>query len=103
MTMNRSITDIADDARKLANELYDNDSFACANDNHCLKSEDSRPLTKEEKAQGLVRRPFCAYDAERLCLGCRAYFYAEMAAQTTERARALAIMLAADKRLAVAE
>ena len=82
-------TSLKDAARQLANELFSTESVPCSEMGHgkpsCLTVEEDRPLTRAEKLQGWTRRPFSAYDPDRLCGGCRSYWYAEMAAQTLER------------------
>ena len=86
-------------ARKLASMLSDRDACElaqCSRQEHrqaageeagesCLGAEDSRPLTRREKASGWVRRPFYAFDADGMCPGCAAYWHAERAAQILEQ------------------
>lgn len=79
-------------ARILANALF---NMPCAHQGgnpkreRCMTLEEFRPLTRKERADGWDRRPFSAYDPERMCGECRAYWHAEMAAQTLDRMAAL--------------
>lgn len=41
----------------------------------CLHAEALRPLTRQEKAKNWQCRPFYAYNPQRLCLACRAYWH----------------------------
>ena len=70
----------------MSNKLFSNNLLTCARQadlekESCLQQEERRPLTKEEKSHGWERRPFFAYDSERMCAACAAYYHAERAAQ----------------------
>ncbi len=56
---------------------------------HCLTREAKRDLTRAELSRGWARRPYDAYDTDRLCLACRALWYAQMASQSVDRYRTL--------------
>lgn len=80
------LQELSELARKLANELFNTDEAPCCRltskePQSCLALEDIRPLTRQEKAQGWVRRPFWAYNPQKLCMGCQAYWHTERAAQ----------------------
>lgn len=64
----------------------------CHRDVSCLRTEDERPLNYKERAMGWARRPFNAYDTDRLCLSCRAYWHLSMAVQDLQRLLALVQM-----------
>lgn len=51
----------------------------------CIHREEERAPTKAEAREGMVRRPFYAYDPDRLCLSCRAYWRVSLAAQDLRR------------------
>lgn len=72
-------------ARKLANDLFVGDP-PCQEQKHdspsCIRREGDRK-------DGQSIRSFSDYDPTRMCLACRAYWYAEMAAQSLERLDAL--------------
>lgn len=92
--MTKPLKELADTARTLANDLFhaeaDSDDLVCSwqkadgNAPSCMTREERRELTKKEKADGWAR-PFYAYDPERMCAACQAYWYAELAAQTLHR------------------
>jgi hypothetical protein len=92
----RNLETLAKDARALANDLFRQlgeeailDCRTPAGTATCLQREEARPLTREEKRLGWARRPFSAYQPERLCGGCAAYWFAEMAAQQLHRLHCL--------------
>jgi hypothetical protein len=75
-------------ARDLANELFGTDGMECrrvGNGPTCIMLEDKRSLTKHERSLGWARRPFSAYDPDRMCCSCVAYWHAELAAQELHR------------------
>lgn len=76
-----TLEELANQARELANALFSDKATACRQKTKCLQAEQARPLTREEKREGLERRTFDYYDHNRLCGGCRAYWFQEMAAQ----------------------
>ena len=85
-------------ARDLASALYSNDGeLGCSQPTPCLITEVERPLTPAEKTEGFVRRPFYAYDTSRLCASCRAYWFAEMAAQQLHEMRGWQIRAEAEE------
>lgn len=51
----------------------------------CIHREGERKPTREEEREGMVSRPFHAYDPDRLCLSCRAYWRVSLAAQDLRR------------------
>lgn len=64
-------------ARALADALLK--APPCTNRNGgetCISRERRRPLTQIERRRGWAARPFYAYDQERLCVSCNAYFHA---------------------------
>jgi hypothetical protein len=82
----KTLEELSQIARELSGELFHTEETPCSGGNGgCLRVEEARPLTRAEKQAGLARRPFDAYDHSRLCAGCRAYWFAEMAAQTLHR------------------
>lgn len=94
--MSLELESAASTARQLANELFSQEVAVCVNqqkdgDLSCIQQEGRRALTRPEKARGWARRPFPYYDADRLCRSCRAYFYAELAAQTVHEMMCCAI------------
>ncbi len=85
-----TLQELSDTARKLANDLFntvDTPAATCSQPELCLTKEEERPLTRAEKTQGWHRRPFSAYNPDNFCAGCRAYWFAEMAAQTLHEMR----------------
>ncbi len=56
---------------------------------HCLTRESRRELTRAEVSRGWSRRPYDAYDSDKLCLSCRSLWYAQMARQSIDRYRTL--------------
>lgn len=71
-------------ARALAQDLFDgpcNDVRGSNPSPPCMSREEAR----EPFPTHHTRRGFDVFDAQNLCLSCRAYWYAEMAAQTLER------------------
>lgn len=77
----KQIEEILKTSETVGNALLDESAFPCSNvvDNlACAAREDSRPLTRAEKAKGWAARPFAAYDPERMCNSCRAYWFASM-------------------------
>lgn len=57
------------------NLLHDWMGDGCDRTVKCLQGEAERPLTRAELEKGWVARPFFAYDPDRMCCGCRAYFF----------------------------
>jgi hypothetical protein len=51
----------------------------------CIKCEGERKPTRAEERDGMVSRPYYAYDPDRLCLSCRAYWRVSLAAQDLRR------------------
>ncbi len=50
------------------------DPAPCRDKNQsCVKKESERPLTRAEKKEGWVRRPFHGYEPHRMCNACAAY------------------------------
>jgi hypothetical protein len=45
----------------------------------CIREEEGRPLRRSETDKGWVRRPYSAYDPERMCHECAACWHANMA------------------------
>lgn len=78
---------LSTESRKIASALFSSDETRCSQKMLCMEREESRPLTKAEKMQGWTRRPFGAYNADFMCAGCRAYWFAEMAAQQLHEMR----------------
>ena len=76
-----SLETIRNKARELANAIFASPDLVCTQDNHCIHKEEERPLTKKEVDLGWTRRPFWAYDPDRMCSACRCYFLQERAAQ----------------------
>lgn len=78
-----SLSEFAATARGLASGLFRADDARCygPTESSCIEEEGSRPLTKAEVNRGWCRRPFWAYDVDRMCNSCLAYFHAERAAQ----------------------
>jgi hypothetical protein len=70
-------------ARELVSAAnHNNGDLACVQQgigDACTMQEEERPLTRAEKAKGWARRPFYAYDHDRMCSACRAYWYLSMA------------------------
>lgn len=93
-------------ARQLANELFRNETIPCSSFDACGKSclmiEEERPLTSQERAKGWARRPFYAYDDNKLCNGCCSYWHAERAAQVLHEMNCHRVREAAQQRLAAA-
>lgn len=81
---------LASRARQLANDLFGGpDSPACKEKPQtCLQRERARKVPCDHR-EGTVVRGFDAYDPDKLCLSCRAYWFAERAAQSLEREIAL--------------
>ncbi len=77
------------DARTLASVLFKGPCSDVVNDKRCFDREEHRPLTRAEKDKGWARRPFSAYDPDKMCRGCAAYFHAECAALRLDEACAL--------------
>ena len=91
-----TVAQMAATARQLATDLFTSqaDIMICSWQKHgqgglttaahgqsCLQREEDRPLTRTEKEQGWMRRPFYAYHEANLCNSCRVYWMAELAAQ----------------------
>jgi hypothetical protein len=107
--MATSLNELANVGRELANALFTNDEegLACVNQRtvagvrapgqSCLQRAEERKLTREEKSMGWTRRPFNAYDPRLMCSSCRAYWFAEMAAQELHMIRCLEAKLACRK------
>lgn len=77
--------------RFVASELFGSATLTCMRvnaeeDGSCIRAEAERPLTPAEKREGWVGRPFWAYDPDKLCTACRAYWHAELAAQALHEA-----------------
>ena len=90
---------LADRARSLSNDLFGSD-VPCTNikdERSCIMQEEDRPLTREEKRHDWTRRPFWAYDTDKMCRGCRIYFFAERAAQELHEAACWAVRIEADE------
>lgn len=87
------LDDLVAVAQKLASDLYSNDLLPCIGlgeeDGSCLQKEEARSLTRKEVANGWARRPFWAYDQERLCPNCLAYWHADLCAQELHRRRCM--------------
>lgn len=95
-TAKRNLEQMAKDARELANELFSTEEARCVEQKtsadqsfvSCIQKENDRKLTGTEiEENGWARRPFYAYDPERMCSGCRAFYYTELAAQELHRMR----------------
>jgi hypothetical protein len=89
-----SEANLSERARELANELFkvaEGGPYECCQPpgTSCLMKEEERPLTRQEKYNGWARRPFWAYDTQKLCNACRAYWCVEMAAQDLHRLECL--------------
>lgn len=81
-------------ARALLNKLFDAKVLPCSSAKSpdfttCLVAENHRPLTPTEKGHGRVARHFDRYDPDRMCLGCRAYWYAALSRDSLARLLAL--------------
>lgn len=76
-----TLHEMSDKATELANALFRSEEAACSQPQSCIEAEGGRPLTPAERRDGWTRRPFWAYQPERMCGGCRAYFHAQRAAQ----------------------
>ena len=80
---------LCDKTQELAGIALNQDGVEClamtAGNMSCVHTEGERRLTATEKRLGWARRPFYAYDTERLCAGCRAYWQLSMAAQELHR------------------
>jgi len=63
----------------------------------CMCAEDDRELTAAEKRKGWSQRPFFAYDPDRMCPTCAAYWHAAMAGLALDRAVRLEAMENAEK------
>lgn len=96
MSDTASLEALAASARALANRLFSGRP-ECSNRESCLRAEEVRPLTAQERGWGWARRPFSAYDPARLCRGCAAYWHAEMAAQLLHEAHCWAIRIGAEE------
>ena len=91
---------LATTARQLANDLFGNDQAECsqpADKPSCIQLEEDRPLTREERAKGWERRPFCGYDHRRMCNACAVYWWAEMAAQVLHEMHCWQVRINAEK------
>lgn len=64
----------------------------------CIRAEETRPLDKRERSRGWEMRPYYAYDPGRMCHGCAACWYANMARLRLLDALAIARMVAAEMR-----
>ena len=87
---------VTSQALALESALLDVDAFKCssmsastAQNESCLQREDTRPLTKVERAGGNTARTFDNYDPERMCLTCRAYWHAAMCHNALKQALAI--------------
>lgn len=77
-------------ADKLVQGLMDETIFPCADvmgnrsdEQNCILTEQARPLTAKERQRhgtGWSQRPQYAYDTQRLCASCLAYWYAAQTA-----------------------
>lgn len=80
-----TLEQLRDESRKLANELFSTEVVKCVHKESCIHREESRDLTVTERRRGWACRSFDAYEIIHMCSGCRAYWYAEMAAQSLHR------------------
>lgn len=103
----KTIDQLSEAARQLANDLFRNENeLVCANqktDNQeegksCLQKEEERKLTAKEVRDGWTRRPFWAYDHNKMCNACQAYWLVEMAAQTLHVMHCNSIRVQAQKK-----
>lgn len=101
LTKRRSETlqKFADKAQAFENAIIrDDQHLLCTqlgHDENCIQREGKRDLTKAEKRDGWTMRPFSAYDPQRMCYTCRAYWYACLTTQTLVEAAASARRLEA--------
>lgn len=64
---------------ELAQELNKGECRQHGPETSCLRLEEERPLTREEREKGWSRRPYWAYDPQRMCRGCAACWHGNMA------------------------
>lgn len=83
-------------ARRLAGRLF-SEPECLLKTTRCLEREEMRDLQPGERQKGWSRRPFAAYVPDNMCLPCRAYWHAEMAAQALERHDAIQKRRAAER------
>jgi hypothetical protein len=84
----RTTNPLARKARKLASRLFDEPKCAAPpNEFSCISKEHRRGETQRQKSG--VGFGFAGYNPDVLCLSCRSYWYAEMAAQALERLAAI--------------
>ncbi len=88
----KTTKEIADQAREMANALfagpcarYTADAKALRTVS-CIQREQDRKLSIAERNRGFERRPFWAFNADNMCRACKAYWQAEVLAQTLHEA-----------------
>lgn len=75
--------DLAVKTRNLSADLFNGPP--CNERPRCLQREEKRELTLAEQRKCWTKRPFDAYVPENMCLPCRAYWHAAMAADAIEK------------------
>lgn len=85
VTTMETTRELADRARELSADLFGTGCSQPAGNLSCVSAEQDRPLTRQENPHNYTFRPFGMCDPDRLCASCRAYWFAEMAAQTLHR------------------
>ncbi len=94
-----TLEEMRDLSRKLASELFSTKDLPCTQTARCLQAEEGRKLTREEMKRGWTRRPFNAYDPEKMCNNCRAYWFAEMLAQSLHDIYCWQVRIAASEQI----
>jgi hypothetical protein len=79
-------------AESLAHRLFDSQVLPCSDHKaglptSCIAKEAKRAgeLTAAEKSKGWVQRPFDYYDPDKMCLACRAYWYAALSRNSLQQ------------------
>lgn len=89
-------------ARWISEVLGRNEPAQCSKGEppSCVEAEGERTLTRVERGRGWSMRPFSAYDPERMCGSCRAYWFASMTVNAISDLRVSALRIEAEEPVA---
>lgn len=72
--------------------LASNKLHPCSEEINCCTAEEVRPLTLSEHKKGWHCRPFNAYNPDKMCCSCRAFWFASMTANAIDDMRCQEIL-----------
>lgn len=71
---------ISEQLRDISNMLMNAETYPCTDsEESCIRKEEKRPLTSQEKRLGWSMRPYSAYTSDNMCLSCRVYWHVTQA------------------------